>query len=511
MMEKNRFAVLLGVFILSLAFLSFADTDTGWPCADNLACEEDLGTEYYCGQATGTCFFTEVSGNTSVSAPLPVVITTTTTPVDQRIAVLEASLTTVRNDLAAINLDTRDIGTLRTDINGLQRQIAQISNDISQLSQEVTMLNTELSPQVNQALAGFAALQEDLNVTQTELNQVEQGLAKERAFTKFLTYTFFVLLAIAVALGVMYYLLRSRTLDQEIVDFITKHIKRGTKYPEIKRELLKAGWSEDDISWAYKETMKQNYQSYLQRKPSPASSSLTSKTEITESRSSPTVGMDKHKMISIVAVSIFLLIGIFFLLSGTVGKAVFVERFINSSSGEIIDVVSCTPPQILTPDKDACCTDTNNNTQCDTAERDVVLSVGACADNLQCGSGKLCINGACGSLQDLYHGSEICDKQCNYYALRVLTSDGETYNVKPKRGSYTAAGAVEWKIMEAPQHCNGEPTVIPVSIIRKVPGKILSEEVITLHEGEASATITHPALPDFSFSLKIENVNELCS
>ncbi len=519
-MEKSRFAVLLGVFVLCLALLSLADTDTGWPCADTLSCEEDLGPEYYCNSATATCFFTEVLGNTSAAAaPTPVPIPTiTASSLDQRIAVLEASLTTVRNDIAAIDLDTRDIGTLRADINGLQRQIAQISNDISALSEEVSILNTELSPQVNQALAGFVALQNDLNETQTTLNQVEQSLAKERAFTTFLTYTFFVLLAVAVALGVIYYLMRLRTLDPEIIDYITKHIRRGTKYPEIKRELLKAGWNDEEITWAYKETMKKNYQSYLRRKSmasSPvsfsASTALPLKTGTLDQSGAPSLGKDKNKMVSIVAVTIFLLIGIFFLLSGTVGKAVFVERFINSSSGEVRDVVSCTPPQILTPDKDACCTDANNNSQCDTAEREVVFSTGNCADNLECGSGKLCINGVCGTFQDLYHGSEICDKQCNYYALRVLTSDGETYNVRPKRGSYTAAGALEWKIMEAPSHCNGEPTVIPVSIIKKAPGKILSEEVITLHKGEASAIIVHPFLPDFTFSLKIEEVNELCS
>ena len=83
--------------------------------------------------------------------------------------------------------------------------------------------------------------------------------------------------------------------------------------------------------------------------------------------------------------------------------------------------------------------------------------------------------------------------------------------MKPKRGSYTAAGALEWKIMDAPEHCNGEPTIIPVSIIKKSPGKILSEQVITLHKGQASPVLTHPTLPDFSFSLKIEEVNELCS
>ena len=520
-MEKNRFLVLLGLFLLSLSIFSLADTDTGWPCLDDLACEEDLGAEYYCAPESSTCFFVEESGTAvplagATAAPAEITATPSSS-IEQRVALLEASLTTVQNDIAALDLDTREVEVLRTEVNNLQRQVAQISNDVQDLVQEVGFLNTELSPQVDQALAGFAILQQDLTTAQADLNEVEQGLAKERAFTKFLTYTFFILLAVAIALGVAYYILRSRALDPQTRDYITRQIQRGTKYPEISRELRKAGWTEEDIRQAYQETIKKNYQSYVEQKRASAGSAAP----LTAAISKPAVekaaarissaGADKTKMISIAAVTIFLLIGVFFLLSGTVGKAVFVQRFINQSSREISDVVSCTPPQILTPDKDACCTDANNNTLCDTSEREVALSEGACADNLQCGSGKLCLNGLCGTLSSIYQGSPICDKQCNYYALRISTSDGETYNVKPKRGSYTAAGALEWKIMEAPLHCNGEETVIPVAIIRKAPGKILSEEVITLQKGETSRTITHPALPDLSFSLKIESVNELCS
>lgn len=522
-MRKSTFAVLLGVFLLLGFFQVAADIDTEWYCESDQNCGDDLGDLFYCNPATATCFQTEEPAEVSpliqtIVSPTPI------ETIDQRVAVLEASLTTVRNDLAAINLDIGDISTLHNDISSLQRQVAQISNDVSALAQE---LQSDLSPQVDQALIGFATLQENLNITQAELNQVEEGLAQERAFTKFLTYTFFVLLAITVMLGVAYYLLRSaRSLDPEIVEYVTRHIKQGKKYPDIKRELLKAGWNDEEINWAYKETMKKNYQSYLQRKgastplssaakaplylvsaPAPASLPV----EKSAARIRPALGKDKNKMISIAAVTLFLAIGIFFLLSGVVGKAVFVERFVNQSSREIRDVVSCTPPQILTPDKDACCTDANNNKVCDTAEREVQLSSSSCTDNLQCGSGKSCINGFCSVLSDIYQGSEICDKKCNYYALQVTTSDGETYNLKPKRGSYTAAGALEWKIMEAPEHCNGEPTIIPISIIRKAPGKILSEEIITLYKGEASTTLTHPLLPEFSLSLKIESVNELCS
>ena len=58
----------------------------------------------------------------------------------------------------------------------------------------------------------------------------------------------------------------------------------------------------------------------------------------------------------------------------------------------------------------------------------------------------------------------------------MATSDKESYDLKPKQGSYTGAGALEWKLLEMPQYCKGESAIVPVNIIKKQTGQKISEE-----------------------------------
>ncbi len=523
-MEKIHFYVLIGLFLLVFSLFSQADTNTGWPCTTNQSCQEDLGEDgesYYCNTTLGACFLVRQA---APSPPPPRSVSNVSVVVspalEARVGTLEATVTTTRNDVSLLNTDVgaiaSDVGVIRSDITSIQRQVAQVSNDISTLSQDIAALRTELAPRIDQAISGFAVLQDNLNSTQVELGVIEQSLAKERAFTKFLTYFFFTLLVLAIALGVIYYVTKKpMEMNQQIIEYITKYVKKGEKFPSIRERLRKAGWADEDITLAYKETVKQNYQRYLQQKSTPLKSERPALQSATPAQKAPApiqLGSDKSKIISISIVSILLIIGVIFLLSGTVGQAIFLTKAVNTT-GEILYGISCTPPHILNPAGDACCLDQNNNTRCDLDERQVeqVAQGERCTDNLQCGLGELCIDGNCGSLASLYLGSPICDQLCNYYAVEISTSDGETYNVAPRKGSYTAAGALEWRILQGQTHCKGEAPVVPINIIRKEPGKILNEEIITLRRGQTSKTLTHPDLPQLSFTLTMDSVKELCS
>ncbi len=525
-MEKVHFYVLMGLFLVVFSLFSLADTNTGWPCTNTASCQEDLGEDgetYYCNTTLGSCFLVQEA------APLPPppqrnvsnVSMVSSPAVEARVSTLEATITTVRNDVSLLNADvgtiSSTVGVIRSDITSIQRQVAQVSNDIGALSGDIAALRTELAPRIDQAISGFAVLQENLNTTQVELTVVEQSLAKERAFTKFLTYLFFALLVLAITLGVIYYVTRKpMEVNQQVLEYITRHVKKGEKFPSIRERLRKAGWADEDIGWAYKETVKRNYQNYLQQKSAPVAaerSTQTSATTAPKRTEAPIqLGSDKSKIISISIVSILLIIGVIFLLSGTVGKAIFLTKAVNTT-GEILYGITCTPPHILSPAGDTCCLDQNNNTRCDVDERQVqqIAQGERCTDNLQCGLGELCIDGNCGSLASLYLGSPICDQLCNYYAVEISTSDGETYNVAPRKGSYTAAGALEWRILQGPTHCKGEAPVVPINIIRKEPGKIMSEEIITLRRGQTSKPLTHPDLPQLSFTLTMDSIKELCS
>ncbi len=543
-MKPVRFSVLIGVVFLLLAIPALADTNTGWPCANDQTCQQDLGgeagTRFYCQE--GICFQAEAAP-AAVLAPTSPAPRTATSSSDSRITGVEASVSTLQTDTSLLDQDVstakQDIQSLRTQLSSVQVQTAQLANDVVSLSQSVASLRTELGPKVSNALAGQAVLMQGLNMTQQELSQVSDSLNTE----KMVTYLFFILLIIAIALGIAYYITHLRGgVNEEVYQYITKNIKAGKKFPLIRESLQKAGWSNEDIAKAYKETIKRNYQQYRQQAGSsvspvsapslrgtPAKGSTPSTVGLnagTRAKPSAMPSSNRNKIIAIVVISILLLGGVVFLLSGTVGKAIATAKLVGGVEGGKAGVVEytidCTPPHILTPDRNSCCLDTKTklengtltdgpNEICDNAEERAVAEVqgGACTDNNQCG-GEYCVDGTCRSLASIYQGSPQCDKMCNYYSVRMSTSDGETYTIKPNKGSYTAAGALEWKVLIAPDHCEGERVVVPIMITTKEPGKVLTEQVITLRQGQTSPRLTHPSIDHISFNLKASSVYELC-
>ncbi len=133
----------------------------------------------------------------------------------------------------------------------------------------------------------------------------------------------------------------------------------------------------------------------------------------------------------------------------------------------------------------------------------------SCSVNADCEQGISCINSACRSITSLYNTD--CENKCTFTELTSSTCDGPTYTLKGGQGSYTAAGAVEWKVATVPDFCPDENVVVPLRIIKKNYGKILSEEVVTLTEGQTSGTITHPAIPSIKFTVKADQVGKECS
>lgn len=520
-MKKHTliYLVLGTIFILLLTTLSLAtEVDTGIECIEDLECEEQVGNgaEVYCDLLfTGNCIRViedyEESINTSTATDsnqtvaVASTVTTTTTPSTTQIDSLNTQIAVLETKLAQIETE---IANLESQQRNLVSKQNQQESSIQTISAQSSQVKTELEGNLNNVATGLAGLQNDLNSTQSELETIEGEVAKERAFTKFLTYIFFILLAIAAALAVYYFINKQKPkvkVNQKVKDYITSHIKEGKKFPHIKESLLNAGWAEEDINSAYKETLKHNYKNYLQQK--------ISSNETSGSNSNRT------KIIAIVTISLLLLIGVLLMLSGTVGQAINIQRLVggsaNGTAGEVTYDLECTPPHIFTPEGDSCCLDENDNQKCDyIEEREGTLaaagSEGQCNDNLQCAQGEWCLNGQCDSLSSIYQGKGDCSKMCNYYALKVKTSDGETYSVRPKRGSYTGAGALEWKIMEAPDHCKGEAAIVPITIKLKRPGETIAEEIITLSRSKTSKVLTHPDVPRLAFTLTLEEIYEQC-
>ena len=132
-----------------------------------------------------------------------------------------------------------------------------------------------------------------------------------------------------------------------------------------------------------------------------------------------------------------------------------------------------------------------------------------CEYNSDCKEGLLCINKECKTLASLYKTD--CANKCSITAVKVKASDGEQYDLSLGQGSYTAAGALEWKLMKTPDYCQGGNPLVAVDIIKKTTGKIVGEQVLALHKGETSEVVTHPTVKSVKFTATLMDVTEKCS
>ena len=130
-----------------------------------------------------------------------------------------------------------------------------------------------------------------------------------------------------------------------------------------------------------------------------------------------------------------------------------------------------------------------------------------CSSNSDC-NGELCINNKCGKLED-YYASD-CAEICKIAGVFLTTSDGEEYIISSGEGSYSYAGALEWKLVNTPAYCKGNDPLIPLRLIKKNTGQVLGEEYITLKKGEVSKVITHPNITRVEFTVTIDDVTEEC-
>lgn len=135
-----------------------------------------------------------------------------------------------------------------------------------------------------------------------------------------------------------------------------------------------------------------------------------------------------------------------------------------------------------------------------------------CSDDSECEWNEYCINEKCSSLTQVYDTESDCETKCNFDNVVVTTSDDQEFTLSRGKGSYTSAGALEWKLMSSADYCQGEEdTVVAVQLLKKNLGEIVETQVITLEVGQESEVITHPNLASVEFSMTIESIDETCS
>lgn len=368
-MHKAHLYVLIGVMLLlsvAVSILTTADVNSGYECGQDNDCEilsEDPSEVYYCKQAEGMCYLQEeletIAPPEEESLPPP------EPTLEDRIAQVHAEISTLQDS----------IDTTKTTSSNIQDRLTTIEQKLASVESSSKTAAQQFTAQGKAVETGLTGLQKEVNETKTEVSALGES-------STLIKYIFFILMIAAIALGLIYYVNRKppTTVHPHVLAYITKHIKEGKKFSFIKESLQKAGWAEEEIARAYTETIKHNYEKYAQQRavaggmagatvkpgavkpiggggmPAPAVRPATTKRQ------------NQNKVIGIAVVTILLLLGVFFLLSGTVGKAVFYQQEVLEKTREITQKIECTSPHILTPDGDACCLDENNNNVCDTTE-----------------------------------------------------------------------------------------------------------------------------------------------
>jgi hypothetical protein len=520
-MKINRFTLVLGIVLLFVIAASLAEDlpVPGYFCETDADCEElsiiliefeEIDKPYLkCNVNTEICYDPGTSEATTAQATTAtnatIGTTTSTTATTAPSPILSTQVTQLKTELAAL---TTRINSLEANENVFNQQLTGLNAELQALSGNLQNLE-QVKGELNAVAVGLAGLQENLDNTTSEVAAIEANLDKKSARNRTIGI-FFVIILVLVVFGLLAHYMTGkkkpfgRKVDPKIVSYITNYIKQGWKYPNIKTKLMGSGWPEQAIQWAYKETIKNNYNKYKQNGTGRKVSSSKQ----------PEVGADKKKMVTIAVVSVLLLVGAVLIINGTTGNAIFFEKTV-SENNEVGYDFQCTPPHVLNPDKDGCCLDFDNSGRCDYIEANEkivgqVSSGDSCTSSLQCQHNEYCISGTCQTLESQYKGLGDCSKQCNTYAVKVSTSDGETYPSKPGQGSYTGAGAIEWKVLDGPTHCKGEPAFVPIRITRKDTNGIINIEHFALKQGETIPTITHPNVPSVSFELTIDRIFEWC-
>ncbi|MBT4604200.1 hypothetical protein HOC01_01035 [archaeon] len=135
----------------------------------------------------------------------------------------------------------------------------------------------------------------------------------------------------------------------------------------------------------------------------------------------------------------------------------------------------------------------------------------SCSDSSECAWNEHCIESVCGTVATIYDTEGECETKCNFNEVEISTSDGEELTLSRGTGSYTSAGALEWKLLSSADYCLGDTaTPVAIELIKKNTGEILEEEVIVLDLGERSEIITHPTISRVSFTLTVDDYVESC-
>ncbi len=242
--------------------------------------------------------------------------------VELRLSLLESSVFLLQEDFAALQLvdsgHEADLAAVQSDIAQLGNDLLLLDGSLSQVRSDVSSLENSLGGSLDSALAGLAAVESDLGDAQAELAAVEEELELKEKRAALAQNVLLVIISLLVFVALTYFITSHNKLhsDRHIPDhvrqYITKHIRKGDSYDQIRKKLVASGWPEAQVRKAYELTSQKNYFDYLKSQGKVAS----------HKEFHPTVPPNNKKIVVISLLSVALLAAFVFFVSTSTGNAI---------------------------------------------------------------------------------------------------------------------------------------------------------------------------------------------
>jgi hypothetical protein len=412
--------------------------------------------------------------------------------VNAEISDLDNRVTTIETNVAEM---TTSIDDLTNSVDDLNTNVELLVNNQEQLEKEV---ESQVNTIESQVVTGLAGLQEDIETTQSELAGTQEEVKESAAKASFFR-TISIIIVLAIIISAIGFFLKTHQQEEEkeltieVKNFITSQIKNGLNENQIISALQKSGWQEHDAKWAYEHTKVNNYNQFL------ISQGKKTK-ELPKHKPKP----EHYKKIAMISIVSLVIMGVMlFFVKQSVGFAVYDDysESLDENSSEAEDI---------TDSLDESTTSTGEDNEEDSSTNSQI----SCNMNSDCTANnkEYCVEGSCMDLLEIYDTEGSCSNKCNFDYIKMSTSDDETYYLSRGEGSYTAVGAIEWKILNSQDYCQSDSqTKVALEIIKKKPGEIVSKEVILLNSGESSDSISHNDISSIDFKLKVDSFTETCS
>jgi len=348
-MKLNKFLLVLVTLILfvSLTQLALAQDYCGTDddclfLGEEYACDLDLfecvaldlygldldGTD---DNTTDTNTTTNTSNTTAATTDTSDLTTTYSSDVETAISQLQSNVDYIYFQISTLDennaLLSEDVISLSAQLDTINSQLSTINTNLQMISTEQTKTD-ELEEAVNTALAGLAALESELGMTQESVTTIEEGITHKASRSELIRMISLGVMILAIFGALAYYITaharHRKQLPDKVYSYLNSQIKKGTKYKTIEKKLLAQGWPKKDIKWAYAETSRKNYHAYLKAQGK--------KVPRTKAYAPP----QNQKIVVTSIISVILMGALILFISQSVGQAVYYEDMTQESFSGLV-------------------------------------------------------------------------------------------------------------------------------------------------------------------------------